>query len=674
MNETDKKHEVGAKMPVERYIFSLNKELLSLRCIEMDEVCKRLFADKESVELIYDGDSRVFNIDWKDEIITGRGIMGFFKDMPEGGMFIEPLENNSFFITPPEKEFANILKTSREHEVLTNMAAFTPMGGAWMNVYQDASVIKGAGRREDLICLSHLSRIEKFQYQINTVTRVFNDFRGRAILADEVGLGKTIEAGMAMTEYIMRGLVKNVLILTPASLVDQWYMEMKALFNQDFIRSDDPVFKSDGQSAWYKHKKIIASISAAKRKGISEFIIAGSYDMIIVDEAHHLKNRKSVAWQFVNALNKKYMLLLSATPVQNSLEELYNLITLIRPGQLKTYSYFKKNFVADKSGLEVKNKLKLKELMASAMIRNRRSQVDIKFTKRFAATKSLKSTKAEKQLYEDVSTFVRREYSVGNLSKMSLKNIQERIGSCPYAAAKSLESMLENSRISDAAQMAVFHRDAAALAREPSVKMLELVKIINEFDMPMLIFTKYRSTLESLTMFLRQENFTVAEFHGSMRRAEKEAQIQRFRDGAKVLVSTETGGEGRNLQFCNGLINFDLPWNPMAIEQRIGRLHRIGQERDVYVFNLCNQDTVEHHILEILDKKINMFELAVGEVDMILGDLEEERDFSEMVMDLWVRSSDAADMERDMEALGERLLLNKQHLERVKGLDDTLFE
>jgi len=141
-----------------------------------------------------------------------------------------------------------------------------------------------------------------------------------------------------------------------------------------------------------------------------------------------------------------------------------------------------------------------------------------------------------------------------------------------------------------------------------------------------------------------------------------------------VLLSTEAGGEGRNLQFCNGLVNFDLPWNPMAIEQRIGRIHRIGQKQDVFVFNLCNQDTVEHHILEILDKKINLFELAVGEVDMILGDLEEEQDFSEIIMDVWTKNNDSSAIEQDMDALGEQLLLNKQHLDKIKGLDDTLFE
>jgi len=154
---------------------------------------------------------------------------------------------------------------------------------------------------------------------------------------------------------------------------------------------------------------------------------------------------------------------------------------------------------------------------------------------------------------------------------------------------------------------------------------------------------------------------------------EKEEQINRFRRGARVLVSTETGGEGRNLQFCNGLINFDIPWNPMAIEQRIGRIHRIGQERDVYVFNLCSEDTVEYYMLRVLDRKINMFELAVGEMDMILGELTDEQDFSEMIMDSWARSDSGEQMEREMEILGEILIENKYHLDRVKAIDDDLF-
>ena len=661
-----------------RYLFKLDKELLSLRRVELDATCRRLFSGRDSVELVCGGLRRAFTIDWTDGLLSGRGILGFFNALPGGRLFIEPLEDGAFEITPPENRFADI-GAPRAVDVLTQMAQYRAGNDAWFGAYHNAIQFISAGRRQELICLNQLGRIEKYQYQIDTAMRVFNDFRGRAILADEVGLGKTVEAGIVLSEYIMRGLVRKVLILTPASLVDQWYYEMKTLFNQDFIRADDPAFKQGGAASWSEQRKVIASLSLAKRKGVGEHITSIAYDMIIVDEAHHLKNRKSVAWQFVNALSKKYMLLLSATPVQNSLEELYNLITLIRPGQLRTYSYFKKNFIADREGLEVRNKSRLKELLAGAMIRNRRSMVDVKFTKRFATTQYIKSRGDENKLYEDVSGFVRREYlyGEGGLTHMALKNLQERMGSCAYAASQSMLSLLEGDRLDDRTrEMVVGYYEAARnlAAGEPSAKMVELSGIIRDFGGQMLVFTKYRATQEVLADYLRREGYAVAEFHGGMRRAEKEAQIQRFRDGAKVLVSTETGGEGRNLQFCNGLVNFDLPWNPMAIEQRIGRIHRIGQERDVYVYNLCAEDTVEYYILRVLDRKINMFELAVGEMDMILGDLGEEQDFSEIVMETWARSETGEQMERDMEALGERLLDNKRLLERIKSMDEDLFE
>lgn len=199
------------------------------------------------------------------------------------------------------------------------------------------------------------------------------------------------------------------------------------------------------------------------------------------------------------------------------------------------------------------------------------------------------------------------------------------------------------------------------------------MKIISDFQDKMLVFTKYTSTLQFISMVLRDHGIQVAEFHGGMRRQEKEDQVARFKDQAQILVSTEVGGEGRNLQFCNGMINFDLPWNPMAIEQRIGRIHRIGQIRDVFVFNLAAQNTVEHYMLQVLDRKINMFELVVGEVDMILGDIEENEEFSDLIMDAWVRSQDGQTMEWEMDQIGSKLLENKQRLEKIKSLDDHLF-
>ncbi len=158
-----------------------------------------------------------------------------------------------------------------------------------------------------------------------------------------------------------------------------------------------------------------------------------------------------------------------------------------------------------------------------------------------------------------------------------------------------------------------------------------------------------------------------------MRRHEKEEQVRLFASDARILVSTETGSEGRNLQFCSHLVNYDLPWNPMRIEQRIGRIHRLGQERDVRIYNLSAAGTVEAYILELLDAKINMFQLVVGELDMILGNLDQKKDFEELVMDIWAQATDETDLRRRLDHLGEQLIEAKKHYQAVKELDERLL-
>ncbi|MDR2649126.1 MAG: DEAD/DEAH box helicase family protein [Clostridiales bacterium] len=665
-----------------RYLFTLKKELLNLNCLELDGVLARLFDGYEEV-IIHkrDEETRNFTVNHADGLLQGKGIKGFFNPIPAQRMFIEKAEGNIFNLDYGTRDYSRVRNLGsspqRTEKILDAMSGFHNQEEKWFSLFENAKIFMNTnnGDESELNCLQQLQRVEKYQYQIKTVQRILNTFRGRVLLSDEVGLGKTIEAGIAMSEYIMRGLIKKILILVPASLVDQWYYEMKVMFNQDFIRSDASAFRKKGSAAWSEYNKIIASIASSKRKPASETIASLHYDLIIVDEAHHLKNRSSVAWQFVNSLHKKYIFLLSATPVQNSLEELYNLITLLKPGQLRTYAFFKKNFVGDKAGLEVKNNDKLRELLAGAMIRNRKSDIDVKFTKRFATTLTLSAPPRERILYDSLSAFVREQYKSSPISRLTLKNLQEQLGSSICAASRSIRGILENNELAmdQAGRLEILSAEADKLALEESPKLRELGRILKDFDDKLLIFTKFRMTEEYIVDFLRNAGVPTAVFHGSMRRGEKEEQIQYFRDCASVLVSTETGGEGRNLQFCHGMVNFDLPWNPMAIEQRIGRIHRIGQTRDVYVFNLCAVDTVEHYILQILDKKINMFEMAVGEVDMILGDMEDNEDFSEIIMNAWVRSGTGDQMAREIETLGNRLLENKKHYEKIKNIDDKLF-
>ncbi len=140
-----------------------------------------------------------------------------------------------------------------------------------------------------------------------------------------------------------------------------------------------------------------------------------------------------------------------------------------------------------------------------------------------------------------------------------------------------------------------------------------------------------------------------------------------------MLLSTEAAGEGRNLQFCRALVNFDLPWNPLRIEQRVGRIHRIGQTQPVDIFNLAAKDTIEQYVLDILDRKLNMFELVIGEMDMILGQLADERDFEELVIDLWTQAQSNEELAAGMVDLGNRLVEARTAYQQMKEYDDALF-
>jgi len=155
---------------------------------------------------------------------------------------------------------------------------------------------------------------------------------------------------------------------------------------------------------------------------------------------------------------------------------------------------------------------------------------------------------------------------------------------------------------------------------------------------------------------------------------ERETAIQRFRDQVRILVSTDAGGEGRNLQFCRRIVNFDLPWNPMKVEQRIGRVHRLGQERDVFVHNYSARDTLEAHVLQILQAKLDMFALVVGELDMVLGHYPEAPALEETIFKLWTASEDDKEVERGFRRLGEELEIARERYEHVRDLDRQIFE
>ena len=244
---------------------------------------------------------------------------------------------------------------------------------------------------------------------------------------------------------------------------------------------------------------------------------------------------------------------------------------------------------------------------------------------------------------------------------MALRDLTRLAGSSPAAAAPMLAKLGWNDLA-----------DGARAIREPDkVRMLvELLRRHLSRDEKVLVFTGFRRTLDVLVAAVEDAGLSSAVYHGSLTRREKESAIAEFRAETPILLSTESAGEGRNLQFCHVMVNFDLPWNPMQIEQRLGRLHRVGQEHDVTLTNLVGRGSIEQRIMHVLEAKINLFELVVGELDMILGRVDDDFDFENEVFDAFVEAVDDDEFERRLEALGSALAEARHaYLRSREGVD-----
>ena len=518
---------------------------------------------------------------------------------------------------------------------------------------------------DDLLCVNAIKGVERYWYQLETAKKVLKYFHGRVLLCDEVGLGKTIEAGMLMKEYLLRGMVKNILILTPAPLVSQWQEEMAQKFDIVFATTDDPLFSSDPDRFW-RGTFIIASIHTAKSSKNFARVAGNFYDLVVVDEAHHLKNRNTLNWKLVNEIKKRFIFLLSATPVQNHLIELFNLITLLKPGQFKTERLFKQAYMQRGDSRKPANKEQLRELLRDVMIRNTRSAIDLKLPRRFATTARLEPSATERELYSGITDFARARSD--SLPGPLLQLLLREAGSSPAALRATLLRLRSErgERVDDLLDLA---QSVGETAREKA--LLEILGKNQEEKK--VVFIQYLKTLDSVAALLERRGIPFALFSGDLSAREKDESIRRFREDLPILLSTESGGEGRNLQFCNTLVNFDLPWNPMRIEQRIGRLHRIGQNREVFIFNLSVRETLEDHILHILENKINMFEMVIGEIEPLLGYLGEEREFEDIVMEIWMRSRNHEEARSRFEVFGQDLVKAKADYLGSKELDREIF-
>ena len=501
---------------------------------------------------------------------------------------------------------------------------------------------------DGLIAPKHLPHLTILPHQLEAARKVVENMNGKAILADEVGLGKTIEAGLVLKEYMIRGLIKKVLILVPASLVTQWTRELNEKF---FI----PAVAQKKSYVWEECDVVVSSLDTAKRSPHREIIYQQEYDLVIIDEAHKLKNNKTKNYEFVQNLKKKFCLLLTATPIQNKISEIFNLVSLLKPGHLGNESAFNRKY--KKNSRSIKDDEHLRELINKVMIRNRRKETGIEWTERHVETVPIEFTKEERELY-DAITALRSDNTWMSLSPFSIMTLQREACSSREAVYITLKNMLAKTENKDLFQSCIqdlLEKVDKVRTNSKAQKALQLIKSIND---KVIIFTEYRATQLYLQWFLKQHGITSVPFRGGFKRGKKDWMKELFQKHAQVLIATEAGGEGINLQFCNHIINFDLPWNPMRLNKESDGC-TASARKDVYIYNFATKDTVEEHVLKLLYEKISLFEKVIGELDDILTKLD-FGNFEDYLTDVFGYSASEGEMRIKMENLTAMIELAQQ--------------
>jgi SNF2 family DNA or RNA helicase len=555
------------------------------------------------------------------------------------------------------------------HEWLTTMEKKMKDDGPWdkLELFQLALQAEKSLMISDfdtLECLKHLPQLTPFPHQVEAAKTVLTEMHGKAILADEVGLGKTIEAGLILKEYMVRGLVKKALILVPASLVIQWTKELTQKFAI-------PAMAQKKEYMWKQFDIVVASIDTAKRPPHRNHVLEQEYDMIIVDEAHKLKNSKSKNYEFMTQLKKKYCLLLTATPVQNELQELFNLVSLLKPGILGDPAAFVRNYVKGKR--DAKNSDQLQALLKQVMIRNMRRDGGINFTKRNVQNIQLQLSPEERKLYDAVTQFVRQQYQEhqGISSVFSMITLQREICSSREATFLTLYQMYQKTAEGSPMRQEIWELMSFIKEIQVHSKAEKMMELIKQIDDKVIVFTEYRATQDHLQRILHENGITSVPFRGGFKRSKKDWMTELFQQRAQVLIATEAGGEGINLQFCNHIINYDLPWNPMRVEQRIGRIHRLGQQKDVFIYNLSTKGTIEEYILYLLYEKINLFEMVIGELDQIIDKMRLKSSIEENLTDIFLKSDSSKEIEIKLENFTQYMQsIQNQHKQTEKPSEE----
>jgi len=521
---------------------------------------------------------------------------------------------------PPHVGTLSPAKSVREHQL--HLAALD---------YSLATPITINGPK-DIQSRPHWSQhFQPFEHQVqNLIT--FCRRAPVAMIADDVGLGKTISAGLVMSELMVRKKVSRVLVLAPRILLGQWKEELASKFKIDgeygtgpqldlLLRTSCPVVITTWESARDRFDRIRQSF----------------FDFLILDEAHKIRNLvgpskttpkiASVIHDSLERRDFKYVLMLSATPIQNSLWDLYSVIKCLTVAKghenpLGSPEYFKKYYLQDgqSKGTRIQRRRiqAFRHTLAQYIVRTTRSEARLPFPERDVATVSCDPTSGERDLERVL------KHSIQGLNRLAQISLAQALMSSPAAFVTQLRNMRSNEKMSpdivDAAERVLPRVGSTGKVEE----LLELIRHLSESDprsWRLVVFTIRRETQDFIGSTLAKQGIDVGFIRGAAG-PKNERTIASFKEdppGVHVIVSTDAGAEGVNLQVANVLVNYDLPWNPMVVEQRIGRIQRLGSRfRRVLVRNLVIRDSIEEHVVARLLEKLQAVSNAIGDIEGIL--------------------------------------------------------
>lgn len=585
------------------------------------------------------------------------------------------------------------------------------------------------------------------------------------ILADEVGLGKTIEAGIVLSQKWAEGK-RRILIIVPSNLRKQWNQELLEKFFLESViletKSFNEFYDKKRANPFFQNKIIICSYHFAKKK--EEEIKHGNWDLIIIDEAHRLRNvykkGNQIAKSIKEATKDYRKILLTATPLQNSLLELYGLVSCIDEHVFGDVGSFKEKFVygAEGKGVDLED---LKVRLSPLCQRTLRKQVleYIRYTNRIPMTHEFIPTKEEQELYDKVSSYLRRDdlqalpkgqrhlmtlimrkllasstFAISGTLKSLTKKLNkiiergsfEDVGNLFHGEYEGIDDLEDEWEEEDEIKKKLTEEDKRKISEEidellgfsnlaESIKLnskgevlqkalLEGFSKLKQLKAPQkaLIFTEFRRTQEYLDELLStnpeykdkivlfngtnndekslkiyhawlEKNNGTDKMSGSKSADMRSALVDFFKEDAKIMIATEAAAEGINLQFCSLVVNYDLPWNPQRIEQRIGRCHRYGQNHDVVVINFLNRkNEADQRVFQLLSEKFKLFDGVFGASDEILGAIESGVDFEKRISKIYQECRNAEEINNSFDELQKEL--ESQIEESMKSTRKKLLE